>query len=416
MESKSRYRFVIQSAAILVRSCTGLIWASAGPLLPLIMQAYGISRGSASWFASSVPLAIALVSVAIGIFAARFSLKKTFLVGALLQGAGILTPFCTSYPSLLLTRVCFAIGTAIVVPLAIAIAAEWFSNRELPLVNGITMSFVSLGNAVAFLVTVPIVTILSWKAPLTIYGAVALTCATAWAIFGRDRRGAGTVPKATGPTVAEKREELSIRQALTQRSTILLALAIAGTWCLLNSLCSWLPSYYHEVFRMPLEKASSITSIITGAGALSCIIGGIISMRLGRRKPFLIIPGVFMGLSAMSAVIFNSPVAIYISVALFGVISSLPTPTLFTIPMELRNVPPRTGAVIICVMLCGGNLGNFLGPLLIGYVADITGSYLVGFSISVAISLGLLVAGLLLPETGPNARKTKLPAKLMLAK
>ena len=118
MEDKNRYRFVIQSTVILVRSCIGLIWASAGPLLPLIMNQYGISRGSVGWFAAAAPLTIAIVSLPIGIIGARFSLKKTFAVGAFLQAGGILAPFASNYPMLVLTRVLFAIGTAITVPVA----------------------------------------------------------------------------------------------------------------------------------------------------------------------------------------------------------------------------------------------------------------------------------------------------------
>ena len=67
------------------------------------------------------PLTIPQVTMPIGIVMARFNLKKAFAVGEFLQTAGILAPFCSGYFSLLLTRVCFIIDTAIVTPLAIAI-------------------------------------------------------------------------------------------------------------------------------------------------------------------------------------------------------------------------------------------------------------------------------------------------------
>jgi cyanate permease len=60
-------------------------------------------------------------------------------------------------------------------------------------------------------------------------------------------------------------------------------------------------------------------------------------------------------------------------------------------------------------MQCGGNIGNFIGPLLVGYGRDFTGSYLPGFFIAALLSLALLMAGLMLPETGPAAKK-KLPS------
>lgn len=113
------------------------------------MREYGIGRGTAGWFAAAAPLTIAVLAIPLGIATAKFSLKKTFAIGAFLQAGGLLAPFCDTYFLLVLTRVCFAIGTAITVPVATAIAAELFSARELPLINGITMSFVNLGNAIA---------------------------------------------------------------------------------------------------------------------------------------------------------------------------------------------------------------------------------------------------------------------------
>jgi CP family cyanate transporter-like MFS transporter len=368
------------------------------------MNQFGISRGSAGWFASAAPLTIALVSLPLGIVGARFSLKKTFAIGAFLQAGGILAPFASNYPMLVMTRVLFAIGTAITVPVATAIATEWFTSRKLPIVNGVTMSFINLGNAVAFIATVPIATVLSWKAPITIYGAVALTCATAWLILGRDRQKADSTTFGAGLKVADKPPDFSIRQTLTQRSTILLALAVMGSWCLGNSIGSWLPSYYNEVFKMPLEKASSILSVVTVGGTAACLAGGILPVNIGRRRPFLIISGAFMGLCAMCAVLFNNPVTIYASVALFGIFGNLQTPSIFTMPMELPNSSMRSGLVVLSVMQSGGNLGNFVGPLLVGYLADVTGSYLPGFAAASVFSLSLLVAGLLLPETGPKGR------------
>jgi len=406
MGENNRYRFVIQASVILVRTCIGLIWASAGPLLPVMMQAFGIGQGSAGWFAAAAPLTIAIVSIPAGMIGARYSLKKTFAVGAFLQSGGVLASLASTYVPVLFTRVLFAVGTAVTVPMATAIAAQWFTNRKLPVVNGLTMAFVNLANAIATVATVPIATIFSWKAPMVIYGAYALTCAIAWVILGRDKPKTEIVPRAiTGQAARAPRPDLGFRQVLGQRSTLVLAGAVMGSWCLGNSIGSWLPTYYHKVFQMPLEQASSILSLVTVGGTAACIAGGILPLRIGRRLPFIIIPGIFMGLTALCAVLFRNPLVIYTSVALFGVFSNLQTPSLFTIPMELPGSSIRSGVVVMSVMQCGGNLGNFIGPLLVGYLADMTGSFLPGFFVAAAVSLSLLVSGLMLPETGPRARK-----------
>ena len=370
------------------------------------MQAFGIGRGPAGWFASVAPITIAAVSLPISLFLSRYSLKKTFAVGAFLQGAGLLTPIADSYGLIMVTRILFAIGTAVTVPVASAILAGWFSSRKLPLINGVMMSFINMGNALAFVATVPIATVLSWQAPITIYGAFAVTCATAWVIFGKDQKRKQTLSAETigGPEIIDNRPDLGFKQVLKQRSTIMLALAVMGSWALGNAFGSWLPNYYHEVFHMPLEKASSILAITTVGGTIACIAGGILPMRFGRRKPFVILSGALVGIAAMSAVLFNNPVIIFISVAMFGIVGNIQNPTLFTIPMELPNMSIRSGMIVIAVMQCGGNLGNFAGPLIVGYIADLTGSYIPGFLISAILSLSLLAAGILLPETGPKGK------------
>jgi MFS family permease len=405
VKHNNRYRFVVQSLLILNRGCISLIYSLAGPLIPLIMQEFGINRGAAGWFASATPLTVAIVAVPIAILGARYSLKKTFAVGALLQAAGIFIPFVHTYSLLILTRVVFACGTAIMVPAASAISAEWFKSRELTMVNGITVSYTNLTGALAFLITVPIALALSWRAPVVIYAFFGLTCAIAWMIFGKQRNKERVILKAIDHSASEARPERSVRQALTQKSTFLIALAVMGSWGLAGAMGAWLPTYYHQVFNMPLQKASSIAAITMGTGIVISIVGGILPQRLGRRKPFLIIPGVFMGLTALCSVLFNNTAVIIVMIILFGIFSGLQIPTLYTLPFELPGATPRTGIAVMFALQCGGNFGNFLGPLITGYLADLTGSYLPGFIVFAVFSLSLLVAGLLLPETGPAAKK-----------
>ena len=338
----------------------------------------------------------------------RFSLKKIFAAGALLQSAGLFVPFVHSYLLLIVIRILYACGAAIMVPAASAITAEWFTSRELTMVNGITVSYTNLTATLAFLITVPIALALSWRAPIMIYAGFALTCGIGWMIFGKQRPKEKVVTKTINDPVLEAKPEFSARKALTQRSTILIALATMGSWCLAGATGAWLPTYYHQVFNMPLQKASSITAITMGVGIVISIVGGILPQRLGRRKPFLIIPGVFMGLTALCAVLFNNMAVIIIMIFLFGIFSGLQIPTLYTMPFELPNATPRSGVVVMFALQCGGNFGAFLDLLITGYLADLTGSYLPGFIICAILSLSLLVAGLLLPETGPAAKKISL--------
>ena len=116
-----------------------------------------------------------------------------------------------------------------------------------------------------------------------------------------------------------------------------------------------------------------------------------------------------MGLFALLSVLFNNAAVIFVSVAFFGLFANLQNAAIYTIPMELPEVTPRVGAVAFSFMLAAGNFGNFMGPLIVGYLTDWTGSFLPGFIICAVISLTLFVAGVILPETGPGAKRAKEP-------
>ncbi len=406
MSNSNRYRFIIFANIILVRSCVGIIWASAGPLLPLIIQEFELSRSAASWFASIAPLTIAVISLPVNLFIGRFGLKKMYAIGAVFQAMGILSFFADSFPAILILRMCFAVGNCIIIPVATAITAEWFGNRELPIMNGIGMSFVNLGNGLAFAVTVPLANWLSWNAPIYIYGAWAMLWAVCWMILGKEKKKDPYVISPDSASVLENRPDLPLKKILTNKTALLLTLSVAVSWALGNAIGSWLPDYYNSVFGIPLGTASSIMSFSTIGGTAACIVGGILSTKLGIRKPFMIISGIGTGLCALFYVLFNIPALIYTAVTLFGVFGAIHVSSLFTIPMEIPNMSMRSGMIVIAMMQVGGNLGNFISPLVTGIIVDATGSYMTGFITFIILSLGLLVAGILMPETGPARKKS----------
>jgi cyanate permease len=389
---------------VLIRSCLGLNWASAGPLIPLMIQAFELSRSAAGWYASIAPLTLTVVSLPANMISTRFGLKKTLAAGTFLMSAGALAFIATGYLPLLFLRACFAVGAALVVPAATAIVAQWFGNRTLPIINGITMSFANLGHGVAFAATIPIAMAISWKAPIVVYGAITLACGVIWTILGREHGNGPGETETVIPETTEDRPELSLKQILTNRYALLLTLSVMVSWSLANAMNSWLPDYYYNVFDIPLDEASSILVFSKIGGIAACIGGGILSTRLGRRKPFLIISGIFTGIAGLFSILFNIPVVIYTSVTLFGIFGAIHISSIFTIPMEIPNIPLRSGVIVIAMMLVGGNLGNFISPLIVGYFVDVTGSYLPGFIIFIVLSFILMIAGILLTETGPGGR------------
>ena len=128
-------------------------------------------------------------------------------------------------------------------------------------------------------------------------------------------------------------------------------------------------------------------------------------MWTGLRKPFLVIPGFLIGLAGLGMFLVNEPMIIYTSVALFGICVWIFRPAMFTMCMELPGMTPQVVVVVIAAAVTLGNIAGFAGPLIVGFLTDISGSYLPGLAVCSVLSWSLLLGGLLLPETGPRAKR-----------
>jgi CP family cyanate transporter-like MFS transporter len=405
----SRYRFVIEGVVCSSRVSTAVVTAAIGPLLPLIMQELDISRGTVSWFVSAPQILTVAFAVPAGILASRIGLKRTFAAGIFLEAASVIIPFCASYPLLLMARVFFGIGVAITSPIAAGVVAQWFNRKEMPLANGFNSAMSSTGQTISRFITIPIAAVLSWRGTLAVYSLVILITALLWLIIGREKP--AVPPDNPGTPVArskpvESSGKMSTWQVLRRRETLFLAFSLTGAFGLFFVLSAWLPTYYYEVFKMPLSQASSVSAIFMLGGLPAGIVGGILPSRFGFRKPILVVSGIMVGVMGIACFMVNNPLIIFPAVAAYGFFAVVYMPSVFTIPMELPGMTPRTGSLMLSLALAAGSFGGFMCPIIVGYLADFTGSYLPGFYGSCALSLSLLIGGLLLPETGPGARKS----------
>ncbi|MBI2830286.1 MAG: MFS transporter [Chloroflexi bacterium] len=401
----SRYRFVVEFLLAGLLLCVGLLWLAPGPLFPLIMKDYGVDRVTVGLTTSIMSLAMGMAAIPAGILASKIGLRKSFGIGAFLMAAGLLTPLSTGIISLIGTRVVTALGVAMLFPIASGLAMQWFHSKDMPLINGINMSATTIGNSIALFLTFSLAQTSGWERALAIYGAVAFVMALGWLVFGRESK-----PSIAGPgETLEKSPPVKIGAVLRQRNTLLLGLSVTGPFIAFMAMSSWLPTYYNEVFDMPLSRASAITGLIPLFGIPACIIGGILPLRIGLRKPFLLVPGIIQVFAALGTFMVDNPAIIYVSIALFGMSGLIFIPTVFTIAMELPGSNSKTAALIIAGALAVGNVAGFAGPVIVGSLADLTGSYLPGFIISSILSLTLFSA-LLLPETGPK-KKAAVAAK-----
>ena len=368
--------------------------------MPLIIDEYQVSRGAASFLMSGVLITQALFVIPGGLLVAKAPLRLVFAVGCVVAAAMVLTFLADHFMVLLSLRLVHALAFVLIMPATAPILMRWFSVRELPLMNSLHMTFFILGIGIGTFASGPMSSAIGWQATLMLFGAAMLVVGAVWVAFGR-------VPP---PAAEGKVRRVSIREmarSVRSKTILLLGLADGAAFAQNLALTTWLPTYYNEVFGMSLTKAGSIVGLISIVGVVASLTGGFLSARLGVRKPFLVIPGAVVGLAGMGCFLFQNEVVIYAAIIALGIASFIYLPVLMTIPMEMKGISEGQVAVAWATMFAVASGIAIIGPMSVGFMTDWLGSFVPGFMLWAVLSWGLLVVGLMVPETGPRARLSR---------
>ena len=416
LPSSGPYRYVVEAILFSTYAAFGLSWIAVTPLLPEIGGELHATNAQLALLNSAVSAAKIIAPLITGWAALSFGLKRTILVGTLCICAAAFLPFAHSLEPLLLGRFIFGLGGAVVVTLLGPAVMQWFGAGELPIVNGINNVAVNTGITITLFATVPLATRVGWRNALLLYAGLNAACALAWALFGRDRstergerserkRGSAE-PVARPPHTAVARKG-SVRYAdvWRRRETWLITGAFLFPLALYLAFNSWLPSYYVEARGMTRLQASRYTGLVNLVGIPAAIVGGVLTRRLGLRRPFLLGAGVAVGFGALGMLLLGDPALLRVSAVVLGTAFFIAGAPLLTLAMELPGVTSQHVGLIMGTMFSCAYLFSSVSPILVGWLRDRTGSFLPGLLVWAVASWALALCGLFLPETGPGLRR-----------
>jgi len=388
----SPYRYVIGFLSLLLSLSTGLVFLNVSPITPLIMDDYGINRSTSSLLVAGILLANASMAIPCVLLVGRVKIVTLISLFGILSAVPIFSFGADNFATLLILRMIFGVCAAGVIPLLFTILMQWFPPRELPLVNGLNLAMMSGGIAVSLFTGEWLADLVGWKNGLALYSVPSLVGAVLWLLFARSNP---AIETAAAPLTLQ-----SIRKVFVSKLTVLLALADAGPLSQYVALSTWLPTFYYEVHGMDLGQSGEATSLLPLAGMITVFVAGILALKVPKRKPFLMISGVILGVTGIASSIFATSDLLYFILIAYGASSWLYTPFHVTIPMEIEGATEEnTAAILACIFTIGGFI-SFCAPIVVGGFADIFGSYMYGFWTLAIFSWSLVVATFMLPETG----------------
>ena len=352
------------------------IWVLNGAMAPFISESFGLTDAQKGFMISVPILAGALMRFPLGLLAQYIGRKNAAMVEMSLVVAALAFGFVfvKTYDHVLAMGVLLGIAGASF-GVALSLGSGWFP----PQYKGLAMGIAGAGNSgtvLAVLFAPPLAQAYGWQ---TVYGLAAFTMLLPMAVMWF---AAKEPPDREHQTL---REHLS---CLFEKDGWAFSLIYIVTFGGFIGLASFLPTYFHDQFKVTKIEAGQLTMLATLMGSAVRVVGGWIADRVG-------------GIHTLSAVLLLVAVALA-ACGLAGQSLALTT-LLFMLCFAalgagngalFQLVPlrwPLSTAVAGSMIGEVGALGGGFLPNAMGLSKQYSGSYLWGFLSFTLLALVMLV-------------------------
>lgn len=395
---KTRRAYGLVVVATFGYTCLMFIWFSLPAYLSRIIDDIGLTGTQAGVLVGAVPLTYIPFALFSGVIIDRVGPGRSLAAGVLIYGvAQIGRSIASGFPSLLGFTLMIGVGaTAITFGLP-KLVSFLFPPERTGLPSSIYLIGASAGSASVFGIGRPIFGPMlgGWR-PLFLWsGLVAVVYAVVWF----------TVAWQVGIDVQASEQDSSfsvdsiskdLRLILSHRELQLIV--IIGTMYLLvnHGVQGWLPTVLESRGLSP-DLAGQTTSVFVAAFAIGVLTVPVVADRYSARRAALILCGSILFLGIIGVVLGGTSFVMFAGVVVTGIGVGGISPLIRAIPPDLDGIGARLTGTAMGFIFAVGEIGGFLGPVLIGTLHEITESYIPGLIL-------LSTAGLVVVFTGETLR------------
>ena len=283
------------------------------------------------------------------------------------------------------------VGLAAVMPCLPKLVAGLFPSEKTGFAIGASISGFAVGDVIALSGTPYLLRFLGdWRNVFCAYGAWALILTVFWWVLSKEL--SQKCETFSGSSMGKNFTAL-----LRNRQVWLLSGLYFCSGACYDTLLVWLPSIA-SVGNDALSSAGFVTSMLPLGFLVASFILGPFSDRVGLRKPFILLLGLFAG-PAIYSITLLPETALWFSAFLAGICTVGVLMIVLAIPVELPQTYALVGSAV-GLITSFGNLGSFFMPTLVGYLRDVTSSFFWGVLLLSLLGGFMLFLGLPLTETG----------------
>ncbi len=394
-----RYRWVVLAIYMYVSALTQLYWLNFAAIDTYIEDMLHIPASSVQWLTLVFPLVQVILTIPAGIIIDKIGFKWGVGIGAILTGVFSLLRLAApgSFDNLLISQIGISLGQPFVLNGVTKLATEWFSPKEEGTAVGLGTLAVFIGMMVALGATPALVEGLSYGSMLWIYGIAGILGALVFILVVRSK-----------PLTPSRAPEADLSTSswgglgviLRNRNFILLGFVTFVGLGGFNGLATWLEKILHDLHNIPMSEGSTISTALIFAGMIGCIVMPLISDKVRKRKPFLLLGTLLGAICIAGMIILRGYTANMINGIVLGFFLLSTFPIVLTMSAEVTGA--KYAGVSVGYLQLLGNLAAVVIVPSMEALQSSTGQFVVPLALLAVLFGGAFLVSLWVKDTHPQ--------------
>ena len=393
------YRWVVLAIYMYISALTQLYWLNFAAIETYVEEMLHIPASNVQWLTLVFPLIQVILTIPAGIIIDKIGFKWGVGIGAILTGAFSLLRLAApgSFDNLLISQIGISLGQPFVLNGITKLATVWFSPKEEGTAVGLGTLALFIGMMVALGATPAIVEGLSYTSMLWVYGIAGILGALVFILLVRSEP---LTPSRAPQTDLSTASWGGLGVILKNRNFILLGFVTFVGLGGFNGLATWLEKILHDLHNIPMAEGSTISTALIFAGMIGCIVIPLISDKVRRRKPFLLI-GTLVGAICIAAMILiRGYTANMINCIILGFFLLSTFPVVLTMSAEVTG--PQYAGVSVGYLQLLGNLAAVILVPSMEALQSATGQFVVPLALLAVLFVGAFLVSLWVKDTHPQ--------------
>lgn len=379
------FRWVMLALLWLLYFSFGVVIRSISPLITPIINDLNMTYGQMGFVLGSWQMTYIMLAVMSGIIMDRWGILKSIFWGTLVIGlSAFLRVVSVGFVTLLVFVALFGVGGPMISIGCPKTIAHWFKGKDRGMAVGVYTTGPWIGGMASLAATNSVVMPLvdySWRWSFACYGVMTFIFACLWWFFAKDVH---------SEIESEWFNPIRVMGKLLNVPSVRIIL-ICGPMAfgIGHGYFSWLPKILETKGFSPVT--AGLASAVPFIASIPAVLAIPRSVPVHLRGRVIALFALMAGISILWIV--ATPLPSIPGLLLFGATGTCLMPLLVLTLMENPEVAPKYLGSATGMFFCVAEIGGFFGPFIVGYLVDLSGTFLTGgvfLSVLGAIIFGLM--------------------------